>query len=51
VVEGSTEFEHRVTGETIAEEMTRAGYRVAESLDILPKQSFTLFHLKNIEQL
>jgi arsenite methyltransferase len=36
-------FEHRVTGETIIEEMTKAGYRVAESLDILPKQSFTIF--------
>jgi arsenite methyltransferase len=39
-------FEHRVSGETIVEEMTRAGYHVAESLDILPKQSFTVFSLK-----
>jgi arsenite methyltransferase len=36
-------FEHRVTGETIIQEMTQAGYRVTESLDILPKQTFTIF--------
>ena len=36
-------FEHRVAGETIIQEMTKAGYRVTESLDILPKQSFTIF--------
>jgi arsenite methyltransferase len=37
-------FEHRVTGETIVEEMTKAGYQVAERSDILPKQSFIIFH-------
>jgi predicted methyltransferase len=36
-------FEHRVTGETIIEEMTKAGYRVIENLDILLKQSFIIF--------
>jgi arsenite methyltransferase len=36
-------FEHRVTEETIIGEMTEAGYRIAERLDILPKQSFTIF--------
>jgi arsenite methyltransferase len=36
-------FEHRVSGEIIIREMTEAGYRVAERLDILPKQSFTIF--------
>jgi len=36
-------FEHRVTGETIIEEMTKAGYRVIGNLDILPKQSFIIF--------
>jgi arsenite methyltransferase len=39
-------FEHRVSRETIVEEMTGAGYDMAESLDILPKQSFTIFSLK-----
>jgi arsenite methyltransferase len=37
-------FEHRVTGETIMEEMNKAGYQVAERSDILPKQSFMIFH-------
>jgi arsenite methyltransferase len=36
-------FEHRVSAETIVEEMTKAGYRVTGSFDILPKQSFTIF--------
>ncbi len=39
-------FEHRVSGETIVEEMTRAGYSVTETLDMLPKQSFTIFSLE-----
>lgn len=36
-------FEHRVTRETIVEEMTKAGYSIAESIDFLPEQSFTIF--------
>jgi arsenite methyltransferase len=41
-------FEHRVTRETIVEEMTKAGYSIAESIDFLPEQSFTIFSLKRI---
>ena len=36
-------FEHHVTRETIVEEMTKAGYSIAESIDFLPEQSFTIF--------
>ena len=36
-------FEHRVTKENIVEEMTKAGYSIAESIDFLPEQSFTIF--------
>lgn len=39
-------FEHHVTRETIVEEMTKAGYSLAESIDFLPEQSFTIFSLK-----
>jgi arsenite methyltransferase len=39
-------FEHRVTRETIVEEMTKAGYRIGESMDYLPEQSFTIFSPK-----
>jgi precorrin-6B methylase 2 len=39
-------FERRVTRETIVEEMTKAAYRIAESIDFLPEQSFTIFSLK-----
>jgi cyclopropane fatty-acyl-phospholipid synthase-like methyltransferase len=39
-------FEHHVTGGTIVEEMTKAGYSVAESIDFLPEQSFMIFSLK-----
>ena len=38
-------FEHRVSSEAIIDEMTRAGYLLAESLDMLPKQSFIIFSL------
>jgi arsenite methyltransferase len=43
---GGSIFEHRVNKETIVEEMRQAGYQVAKSLDFLPKQSFTIFSLK-----
>jgi len=39
-------FEHRVAKENIIEEMITAGYCIEESLDFLPKQSFTIFRLK-----
>jgi predicted methyltransferase len=39
-------FEHRITRETIVEEMTKAGYHIAESIDFLPKQSFMIFSIK-----
>jgi predicted methyltransferase len=38
-------FEQRVSEETIIEEMTKAGYQLTEKLDILIKQSFTIFSL------
>jgi len=38
-------FEHRVSPEAIIEEMTSAGYLTAESLGMLPKQSFIIFSL------
>jgi len=36
-------FEHRVTRETVVEEMTKAGYSILENIDFLPDQSFTVF--------
>lgn len=39
-------FERRVTRETVAEEMMKAGYSVAEDIEFLPDQSFTIFSLK-----
>jgi arsenite methyltransferase len=39
-------FEHRVTQETVVEEMTKAGYNMSENIDFLPDQSFTIFSLK-----
>ena len=36
-------FEHSVTRENIVEEMTKAGYSIAESIDFLPEQPFTIF--------
>jgi predicted methyltransferase len=39
-------FERRVARETIVEEMTKAGYGLAESIDFVPEQSFTVFFLK-----
>jgi arsenite methyltransferase len=40
-------FEHRVTQETIVEEMTKAGYNISEKIDLFPDQSFTIFSLKD----
>ena len=39
-------FGHYVYRETIVEEMEEAGYRLEKSYDFLPKQSFTIFSLK-----
>jgi len=39
-------FGHYVHRETIVEEMEEAGYRLEKSYDFLPKQSFTIFSLK-----
>jgi arsenite methyltransferase len=39
-------FERRVTKETIVEEMTKAGYSIAESKNFLSEQSFTIFSLR-----
>ena len=39
-------FERRVTRENIVEEMTKAGYSIAERIDFVPEQSFTIFSLK-----
>lgn len=36
-------FGHYVAKETLIEEMTQAGYRLVEDLDILPQQSFTIY--------
>jgi predicted methyltransferase len=36
-------FERRVTRETIVKEMTKAGCSIAESIDFLQEQSFTIF--------
>jgi cyclopropane fatty-acyl-phospholipid synthase-like methyltransferase len=36
-------FEHRVTRETVVEEMTKAGYTVSGDMDFLPDQTFTVF--------
>jgi arsenite methyltransferase len=38
-------FEHRVTRETVVKEMSKAGYILAEDIDFLPDQSFTIFSL------
>lgn len=40
-------FGHYVPLETIVEEMEKAGYRLKKGHDFLPKQSFTIFSLKN----
>jgi predicted methyltransferase len=39
---------HHVTRETIVEEMTKAGYSIAESIDFLSEQSFTIFFSQGI---
>jgi ubiquinone/menaquinone biosynthesis C-methylase UbiE len=39
-------FKHHTPGETVAQEMERAGYRRRGSFDFLPDQTFTLFGVK-----
>jgi ubiquinone/menaquinone biosynthesis C-methylase UbiE len=40
-------FKHHTSTQAIEQEMDQAGYRIWESLDFLPDQTFTVFRLKN----
>ena len=39
-------FGHYVPKETIIKEMKQVGYQLEKDLDLLPEQSFTVFHVK-----
>jgi arsenite methyltransferase len=39
-------FKHHTPGETVIQDMDRAGYTVQRSFDFLPDQTFTLFSVK-----
>jgi len=39
-------FKHHMPGETVIQEMERAGYSLMRSFDFLPDQTFTLFFVK-----